>query len=557
MAEQTPQWVKALSRDPLHRWLASEWKRAASNEGARFDERTAERAVEFFPKFLRLTTGRWTNRPFTLAPWQAAIVRMLFGWKRADGLRLFRRVIVWVARKNGKSEFAAGLMLLALMFDGELGGEAYCIAATERQARIVFDRATKMVQLSPTLVNEYGESIFETMKTSIFCTPLGAVVRPLTGKAQGKHGLSCSILVGDEMHEWKDGDLYEFVHQSELSRDQPLEILISTAGQARKSHGWVLWEESQKIADGTFDVPATLVVTYAPEPGDDWRDPETWAKANPNLGNSVKLEDLQDEFNKAMNSPRVETNFKRYHCDLWVGQDERWLSSDAWREGSGKPTLSKDARWRSFARELKGRECFGALDLSSVGDITCLLWLFPPPPGTGEKWLALPRFWVPTDNIEKRSRQDRVPYDVWRDRGAIEPTIGNVVDYDVVIAAVHEGLESFAVQRIGYDPYNATATVNTLTRDGVPMMLMRQGVQTLSGASKQLERLILCGQVDAGGHPVLDWMVANVAKYEDNNGNIKPDKAKSSEKIDGVSCLVMAVGLAEAESEKEYQVIVI
>jgi len=381
-------------------------------------------------------------------------------------------------------------------------------------------------------------------------------VRPLTGKAEGNHGLSCSILVGDEMHEWKDGDLYEFVHQSELSRDQPLEILISTAGQARKSQGWVIWEESQKIADGTFDIPSTLVVTYAPTDQDDWRSPETWAKANPNLGVSVKIEDLTEEFQKALNSPRVETNFKRYHTNMWVGQDLRWLSLESWREGSGRPSLSKDARWRKMWTELKGREAYGALDLSSVGDITALLWLIPPLKD-GDKWQCVPRFWVPSDNIESRSRRDRVPYDIWRERGAIEPTVGNVVDYDPVIAAVHEGIEHFAVQKVGYDPYNATATVNTLMKDGVPMVLMRQGVQTLGGASKQLERLTLSGMIDSGGHPVMDWMVSNVAKYEDSNGNIKPDKAKSSEKIDGISCLVMALGLADAAEEKEYQVIVI
>jgi phage terminase large subunit-like protein len=544
--------VKELARNDVHRWITSEWDRAAATPGAYFDSKVADKACEFFPLYLRLTTGRWTNRKFLLEVWQAAIVRMLFGWKRADGTRLYRRTIIWMARKNGKSELAAGILLLALLFDGELGGECYCIAANEKQARIVFNRAKRMVQLSPILPDH-----IDMLKTSLYCSTLGAVVRPLTGKAEGKHGLSCSILVGDEMHEWPNGDLYEFVHQSELSREQPLEILISTAGQARRSHGWTLWEESLKIADGTFDIPSTLVVTYAPDQNDDWRSPETWAKANPNLGISLKIEDLQEEFHKAVNSPRVETNFKRYHLNLWVGQDERWLSLDTWREGSGRPSLATDARWRKFAEEMKGRDCYGAIDLSSVNDLTCLLWLFPPK-APEEKWIVVPRFWVPADNIEVRSRRDRVPYDIWQQRQAIEPTVGNVVDYDPVIAAVHDGIEQFAVKQIGYDPYNATATVNALMKDGIPMMLMRQGVQTLGGASKQLERLTLSGVMDAGGHPVIDWMVSNVAKHEDSNGNIKPDKAKSSEKIDGISCLVMALALADSgQRQPSYQVIIV
>jgi phage terminase large subunit-like protein len=311
-----------------------------------------------------------------------------------------------------------------------------------------------------------------------------------------------------------------------------------------------------KIADGTFDVPSTLVVIYAPHPDDDWRSPETWAKANPNLGVSIKAEDLQEEFHKAVNSPRVETNFKRYHLNQWVGQDLRWLSLDCWREGSGRPSLNSDARWRGLKEQMRGRNCFGALDLSSVNDLTCLLWLFPPK-DQEEKWIVLPRFWVPAASIETRSRRDRVPYDIWRDRGAVERTEGNVVDYDPVIAAIHDGIEHFAVKQVGYDPYNATATVNALTRDGVPMILMRQGVQTLGGASKQLERLTLSSGIDAGGHPVLDWMVANVAKLEDSNGNIKPDKARSSEKIDGISCLVMALALADAHKQLQYQVIIV
>lgn len=543
--ESKPKWVDALAADPIHAWVQSEWARASSAPGAWFDAELADRAAAFFPIYLRHTVGRWMGRPFELAPWQAAIVRMLFGWKRADGKRLFRRTMIWVGRKNGKSEFSAGLLLLAFLWDRELGGEAYVIANDKNQAGIVFGRATRMVQLSPWLLGD-DRNGFETLKTSIYCSALGASIKPLSGQAEGKHGLSCSVLVGDEMHEWKNGDLYEFVNQSELSREQPLEILISTAGQAQRSYGWVLWEESLKIRDGVFEDFSTLVVIYAAEAADDWKSPETWAKANPNLGVSIAIEDLKSRCDRAQESPRLENNFKRYYLDIWVGQDRRWLDIDKWRQGSGKPSLNDDARWRKFAETMRGRECFGAIDLSSVNDLTCLLWLFPPQDAE-RKWIIVPRFWVPADNIERRARRDRVPYDIWQSRGAIEPTQGNVVDYDPVIEAVHKGIEQFSVKQVGYDPYNANATVNTLTKDGVPMILMRQGVQTLGGASKQLERLTLSGLMDAGGHPVMDWMVSNVAKHEDSNGNIKPDKAKSSEKIDGISCLVMDLALAGAD----------
>ena len=541
--KSVPDWVEGLAKDPIHAWVRSEWERACATPGAWFDSAAAEKAVWFFPTYLRHTLGRWTGKPFDLGDWQAAVVRMLFGWKREDGKRLFRRLLMWVARKNGKSEFAAGLLLLAFLFDGELGGEAYVIANDKNQAGIVFGRAVRMVQLSPWLPDD-----IETYKTSLYCSTTLSSIKPLSGQAEGKHGLSCSVLVGDEMHEWKNGDLYEFVNQSELSREQPLEILISTAGQANRSYGWVLWEESLRIRDGTFDDPSTLVVIYAANAEDDWKSPETWRKANPNLGTSIKLEDLESRCDRAKDQARLETNFKRYYLNIWVGQDKRWLDIEGWRQGSGKPTLAADARWRSLPALMKGRKCYGSFDLSSVNDLTALLWLFPPIEGE-TKWIAIPRFWVPADNIEKRARRDRVPYDVWRDKGAIEPTIGNVVDYEPVIEAVHAGLADYAPLPIGYDPYNAQSTVNTLTAEGVPLKLMRQGPQTLGGASKQLERLVASGKIDAGGHPVLDWMISNVAQHTDRRGNITPDKQKSSEKIDGVTCLVMDLALADAGGE--------
>lgn len=534
-----PAWVVDLAADPVHDWARSEWERAAKTPGAWFDAAAADKAAQFFPNYLVHTKGKWAGRPFHLSPWQEAIVRMLFGWKTAAGKRLFRRALIWIARGNGKSEFAAGLLLLAFLFDGEFGGEAYVIAADKKQAGIVFTMATRMVQLSPALAAH-----IETFKTSLYCAELLGSIQPMSGQAEGKHGLSCSVLVGDEMHEWRDGDLYEFVKQSEIKRDQPIEILISTAGQARRGYGWVLWEESLKIKDGTFEDPTTLVVIYAATANDNWKDPATWAKANPNLGVSVQLDDMRKLLERALQSPRLETNFKRYHLDIWVGQDLRWLDTEAWRRGSGQPSLSDDAAWRTMAERCRGRLCYGGLDLSSVSDLTCLLWLFPPD-ATESKWLMLPRFWVPADNIERRARRDRVPYDIWEQRGAIEPTVGNVVDYDPVMAAIHEGMERFTVRSVAYDPYNATATVNTLVNEGVPMVLMRQGVQSLGAASKQLELLTLKGVLDAGGHPVMDWMAGNVAKYEDRNGNLKPDKERSSEKIDGIAALVNALAVAD------------
>lgn len=289
-----------------------------------FDERAADKAVEFFPKHLCFTKGEWSGRPFELEPWQANdIVRPIFGWKNPDGTRRYRRCYVWVPRKNGKTELAAGIALLVLLGDGELGGEVYAIASNEKQAGLVFNQAATMVSKSETLAEDLS-----CLKTAIYCPQLNASFQPLSGKAGGKHGYSASGLIGDEIHEWVSGDLYQFIHDSEDARRQPLEFLISTAGK-KGTYGEEVWDECQKILDGTIEDPETLVIVYAADPDDDWQSEEIWHKANPNLGVSKKLETMRTNARRARQLPRLENHFKNYHLNMWTEQEVRWLPIDA------------------------------------------------------------------------------------------------------------------------------------------------------------------------------------------------------------------------------------
>ena len=255
-----------------------------------FKESSADSAVEFFEDYLVFTKGKWAGKPFLLEPWESdQIIRPLFGWKRADGTRRYRRCYVWVPRKNGKTELAAGIALLLLIGDAEDGGEVYSIASNKDQARIVFNQATQMVNKSPTLNDD-----LLCFKTSIYCPELNAGFQPLSGKAEGKHGYNVSGLIGDEIHEWADGDLYQFMHDSQDAREQPLEFLISTAGK-KGTYGEEVWDECVKIRDGTIEDPETLVVIFAADPDDDWQDEATWKKANPNLGVSKKLDTMRTQ----------------------------------------------------------------------------------------------------------------------------------------------------------------------------------------------------------------------------------------------------------------------
>ncbi len=519
-----------------------------------FDERAAASAVAFFPGHLTFSKGEWAGRPFRLERWQADdIVRPLFGWKRPDGTRRYRRCYVWVPRKNGKTELAAGIALLVLLGDGEYGGEVYAIASHEGQARIVFNQAATMVAKSPTLSLD-----LECFKRSIYCPSLNASIIPLSGKADGKHGLSASGLIGDEIHEWPSGDLYQYIHDSEDARRQPLEFLISTAGK-KGSYGEEAWDECQKILDGTIEDPETLVVCYAADPEDDWQSEDVWRKANPNLGVSKKLETMRSNARRAAQLPRLENAFKNYHLNIWTEQAVRWLPMDGvddtgrrfgWNHCVG-PTP-----WKDLERCLAGKRCFGGLDLSSTTDLSALVWWFPVQEGLDVP-VVLPRFFKPEAYLKDHSRRDKLPYDRWAKDGALIATPGNVIDYARIRAVALRDAEQFSVAFMGapaadpsktgsiaYDRWNATETILMLQDEGFGMVPFGQGYASMSAPAKELERLVICNGFHHGGHPVLKRHAEVVTVAQDEAENIKPVKAKSTERIDGVVGLCEALGIA-------------
>lgn len=510
-----------------------------------FDEKAAQAAVDFFPQYLRLTSGEWAGKPFVLEDWQADdIIRPLFGWKRPDGMRRFRRCYVWVPRKNGKTEMAAGIALLMLLGDGEEGGEVYSIAADKDQAAIVFNKATAMVGKSDALAAD-----LLCLKTAIFCSALNASFKPLSGSGKGKHGMAASGLIGDEIHEWKNGELYQFMHDSEGNRRQPLEFLISTAGE-KGGYGSEIYGECEKMIDGTLDDPETLVVIYAADPDrDDWTKEATWFKANPNLGVSKKLDTMRADARRAMQSPRLENSFKAYHLNIWAEQAVRWLPIDmADDEGRrfGWKYCAGPLDWREMGDALTGLRCFSGIDLSAISDLTALVHWFPVQNGL-ETPAILARFFKPADLIREHSKRDRLPYDRWVAKGALVATPGNVVDYAFLKKTLFDDAKQFEIQNIGADPFNATQTVIEIQQEGVPVDFFRQGFLSLSPPSKELERLVMSNGLHHGNHPVLDRHARVVAVETDAAGNIKPTKARSTQRIDGIAALVNAIGVASKD----------
>ena len=522
-----------------------------------FDDVAADKAAAFFPNHLRFTTGEWAGRPFILEDWQEDdIVRPLFGWKRADGTRRYRRVYVWVPRKNGKTELAAGIALLMLLGDAEDGGEVFAIASEKDQARIVFDKATNMVGKSATL-----DSSLVCLKTSIYCPALTAAFKPLSGKPEGKHGFNASGLIGDEIHEWKSGDLYTFIHDSSSTRRQPIEFLISTAGK-KGGYGEEVYDECVKIRDGLIDDPETLVVIYAADPEADWTDPKVWAKANPNLGITVKLDRVETDCKRARQLPRLENDFKRFRLNLWTEQAVRWLPIDAVDDEArhfGWDHCIGPTPWQAIEKKLQHKRCFGGLDLSATTDLSALVWWFAIQDGLDVP-VCIARFWKPADLVKAHAKRDKLPYERWVKEGAIVATPGNVIDYATIKAQIYSDAERFKIAYAGstqveagqgglaIDRWNATQLATELVTEGLPVVLFGQGFASMGAPSKELERLVLRNGFYHGGHPVLRRHAQVVAVEQDAADNIKPAKNKSTERIDGIAALVMALGISAKDT---------
>lgn len=517
----------------------------AETLGAWWDEAAAQAACDFFPRYLRHIEGQWAGQPFELAPWQRdRIIRPIFGWKRADGTRLVRIVWIEVPRKAGKTTLAAGISLLALLGDAERGGQVYSMAVDKDQARIVFDKAAAMVAYSDELRRH-----LEVYKTAIFCPQLMASFKPLSAGPSGKHGFSPTAVIGDEVHEWDQSgaELADVVHKGTGARRQPLEVYITTAGVAGEGYAWEMHELALQVLRGEVIDPTFLPILFAAPEGADWRDESTWRAANPNYGVSPKAEYMREEAAKARRSPRAENDFKRFHLNIWTEQATRWLPIEAPGWKSCTADASNPRLWADLFTRMRGRRCYGGLDLSLTRDVTSLAWAFPPE-GDEERWVFLWRFWLPADTVEDEPLARRARYRAFADAGALTLTSGNIVDYDFIRAAIVADADAFDVAWLGIDPYNASDTAMRLRdQDGLPVEFFRQGYLSMSPAAKSFERLVLGSAIEHGNHPVAAWMARNAAIERDAAGNIKPTKARAADKIDGIVAAVMAVGGAIAK----------
>ena len=492
-----------------------------------YDKKKADRAVTFIENLCH-TKGKWAGTPFWLLPWQEQLIRDIFGIVKPDGNRQFRTAFVEICKKVGKSELAAAVALYLLYADNEPSAEVYGAAADRQQASIVFDVAKQMVEMSPALMKR--SKLMGATKRIVNYSNAG-YYQVLSAEVGGKHGFSVSGLVFDEIHTQPNRQLYDVLTKgSSDARQNPLHFIITTAGNDRHSIAYELHTKAVDILEGRRVDPTFYPVVYGLKDDEDWEDEANWYKVNPSLGYTVDIERLRDAYREAKQNPADEVTFKWLRCNMWVSSTVAWIPDAIYMRGN--EPIDMDA--------LAGRDCYAGLDLSSTGDITALVLIFPPR-NEDEKYVLLPYFWIPEETIPRRVKANSVPYDIWEKQGYIMSTEGNVIHYDFIEKFIMYLSEKYHILEIAVDRWNATQMIQNLEGEGFTIVPFGQGFSSMSAPTKEFYRLLMDGRIIHGGNPVLRWMAGNVVIDTDPAGNIKVTKAKSKEKIDGIVAAIMAL----------------
>ena len=486
-----------------------------------YDEARADRAVQFI-SLLKHTKDPYRGKPFILEPWQEKIVRDVFGTVKEDGTRQYRTVYISVARKNGKSELAAAMALYMLSADGEGGAEVYSAAGDIPQAAIVFNVAYDMVNLTPALQKRC--KLLESTKR-ILVRETGSKYQVLSAEHETKHGFNASAIIFDELHVQPNRSLWDVLTTSSGTRRQPLTVAITTAGWDRNSICWEVHDHARQVIDGTIEDPSFYAVIYAADEEDDWTDEAVWHKANPALGTFRSLDEMRDAFRRAQQTPAFENTFRRLYLNQWTKQESRYIGMDKWDACDGK------------RGNMEGRTVYGSLDLASTTDIAAFVCV-----ARDEDYFDVwPWFFVPEENIEERVKKDRVPYDEWVRQGLITATPGNTIDYAWIRKRIDKVADVCVLQEIAYDRWGMAQLAPELQDEGFTVVPFGQGFASMAAPTKELLGLILGKKIRHDGHPVLRWMADNMVVKEDPAGNAKPDKSKSTERIDGMVALIMAL----------------
>ena len=502
-----------------------------------YSKAAAARAVGFI-ETLQHVRGRWAGAPFKLETWQKRdIVEPLFGTLDEDGNRLYRTAYIEIPRKNGKSELAAAVALLLLFADQELGAEVYGAAIDRDQASIIYRIAAAMVRKNKALSKR--AKVIDSTKRIVYPTT-DSFYRAIPADAAGSEGFDAHGIIFDELHVQKTRDLWDVLETSTGSRAQPLIFAITTAGHDRQSICWEQHEYARQVLDGTIEDPTFFPYLRAAPEDADWTSPKIWRACNPALGTFRSMKQLQAEKTKAINSPAYQNTFRERYLNQWMQQETRWISLDLWDSNAG--LVDEDS--------LRGRTCYGGLDLGAVDDMTAWELVFPREDDP-EELDVLTRAWCPEAKLYDASNRYRASYQMWARNGVLKTTPGEFIDYSFVKKSILDDAEKFHLVDLNVDRlFQAHQLATELQEEGLKVAGMGQGFMSMAAPMQEIYRRLLARKVHHGGHPVLRWMADNVAVKQDPAGNLKPDKAESQGKIDGIVALVMALDRAMRHEEK-------
>jgi phage terminase large subunit-like protein len=529
-----------LERLYAERFLKDLARQGSANFPYVFDERAAAHACTFL-ELLPHIKGKWARpvymdgklirQPIQLDEWQVLYLVQLFGWLHRDtGLRRFKRAYLEVARKNAKSTLAAGILLYMLTADGEPGANCYSAATTGEQAREVFDVARNMVLLLPEMQVRFG---IDYGKHDITIPATASSCRPLNAEGSTLDGLNVHCAVVDELHAHKTRAVYDVLDSATGARDQPLILMITTAGSDRSGVCYEKRGYTIKVLERTLGADAGetdetwLGVIYTLDDADLWHDSKVWRKANPNLGVSVQADDMERACREALATPSAQAGFLTKRLNIWVNSDSAWMDMAAWE---------RCANHKLRLEDVKHLPCWIGLDLASKVDIAAAVRLFFDE--KADKYFCIPTFWLPERAIAQGRNSQ---YDGWRRAGHLQATDGEVTDFDQIEESVRGDVSALSVREVPFDPFQATQLSGHLLNEGIPMVELRPTVLNFSEPMKFLEALVLTGKIEHDGNPAMTWMMSNVVCHRDAKDNIYPRKERDENKIDGPVGLITAL----------------
>ena len=500
-----------------------------------FDEKRAQRPIDFIERFCRHSKGEWAGKPVKLELFQKAFISALFGFiNKETGYRKYRETLFYVARKNGKSLLLSAIALYCLIADNEAGAEVYSVATKKDQARIIFDELCNMVRQSPDLLR-----VCKKRKSDLYFALTFSKVQPLGKNSDTLDGLNSSLVIMDELHGIKDRNLYEVMKQSQSARRQPLLIMITTAGTVRECIFDDMYKYACDVADGNIKDDSFLPILYELDAKKEWLEPMAWEKANPGLGTIKKLDDLISKVERAKNSPRDLAGVLCKDFNVISTVNTAWLSFE---DINNEETFN--------ISDFRGSYAIGGADLSITTDLTCATLLLM---DKNEKRYVTQMYFLPRDNFEQRVQEEKIPYDKWLEAGQLRLCNGNSINYSDVTAWFLEMVNDYEITPawIYYDSYSAKYWVQEMEQNGFKMVRCIQGAKTLSLPMQMLGQDLKAKKINYNNSSLLKWCITNTGIVEDRNGNIVPVKANSPKyRIDGLASLLDAyVGLYEHYNE--------